>query len=316
MMIDHIESAAHFIEAAKVKPMSKRIGDIAMFLVASLWLCACGVAVSSPLISLSAENGLIGCEFSASFSVAAAPLTSTGGFNGHIVFPSGMEVQNVARGDEISSGYFDLQFTQQERNFRFVVYSTVANRTISGEIFALTVAIDAGEAPGVRQLLFSEENPYPMVNSKHAVANVDGSSSLAHDTSNASFLIYTMTSDHDGDGMSDYYESLYGLDPYVDDAQLDSDGDGYTNLDEYVRQSDPKDPLDYNNCLGDEIFIPTTTYDDSKPYICRANGSITLEQGSIIVVSEPANVNLGAPKVVMEAGTILSVETGAIFSVD
>lgn len=48
-------------------------------------------------------------------------------------------------------------------------------------------------------------------------------------------------SDDDGDGMPDYWEYLYGLDPLKNDAQADKDGDGYTNKEEYNAGTDPSD---------------------------------------------------------------------------
>jgi hypothetical protein len=45
--------------------------------------------------------------------------------------------------------------------------------------------------------------------------------------------------DDDGDGMSDVWESQYGLNPLVDDAQEDLDGDGVSNGEEFTLNSDP-----------------------------------------------------------------------------
>lgn len=45
--------------------------------------------------------------------------------------------------------------------------------------------------------------------------------------------------DDDGDGMSDLWETQYGLNPLVDDAQEDLDGDGITNGEEFAINSDP-----------------------------------------------------------------------------
>jgi hypothetical protein len=49
--------------------------------------------------------------------------------------------------------------------------------------------------------------------------------------------------DTDGDDMFDGWEVTYGLDPLDDnDASVDLDGDGFTNLQEYQRGTDPGDP--------------------------------------------------------------------------
>lgn len=48
--------------------------------------------------------------------------------------------------------------------------------------------------------------------------------------------------DEDGDGLPDVWETFYGLDPKSgSDAHLDSDSDGYTNLEEYNGGSNPLD---------------------------------------------------------------------------
>jgi hypothetical protein len=46
--------------------------------------------------------------------------------------------------------------------------------------------------------------------------------------------------DSDNDGIPDYWEKQYGLNPNdPSDAMKDSDGDGYTNIEEYVNNTDP-----------------------------------------------------------------------------
>lgn len=45
--------------------------------------------------------------------------------------------------------------------------------------------------------------------------------------------------DDDGDGMPDTWEILYHLDPLINDASQDLDGDGFSNIDEYKNNTDP-----------------------------------------------------------------------------
>jgi hypothetical protein len=51
--------------------------------------------------------------------------------------------------------------------------------------------------------------------------------------------------DTDGDGMTDTWESNHGSNPSVPDADADADGDGYTNIEEYRAEENPK--LDTDN---------------------------------------------------------------------
>ncbi len=52
--------------------------------------------------------------------------------------------------------------------------------------------------------------------------------------------------DSDGDGLPDVWERRYGLNPLdPKDAHHDLDGDGFTNLEEYLAETDPADPASH-----------------------------------------------------------------------
>ncbi|MEZ5329808.1 MAG: LamG-like jellyroll fold domain-containing protein [Verrucomicrobiales bacterium] len=63
--------------------------------------------------------------------------------------------------------------------------------------------------------------------------------------------------DSDGDGIPDNYETENGLDPDVDDAALDKDGDTISNLDEYNNGTLANNPDSDGDGLGDPIETNT-----------------------------------------------------------
>ena len=76
--------------------------------------------------------------------------------------------------------------------------------------------------------------------------------------------------DTDGDGLPDEWEKRFGLnvnDPA--DANADLDGDEFTNLEEYVAKTDPKDPKDHPDYL-DSLKIVLPLKETSMPFVFRA----------------------------------------------
>ncbi len=71
--------------------------------------------------------------------------------------------------------------------------------------------------------------------------------------------------DSDNDGMTDAWETKYGLNPNdPNDAGKDADGDTFTNLEEFTAKTDPTNPEDHPDFLGDlkiagnfkEVLLP------------------------------------------------------------
>ena len=69
--------------------------------------------------------------------------------------------------------------------------------------------------------------------------------------------------DGDGDGMSDIWEWIHGIDPFGNDAALDSDADGLTNLDEFNNNTNPTLADTDGDALndGDEVALGTDPLD-------------------------------------------------------
>ncbi len=70
--------------------------------------------------------------------------------------------------------------------------------------------------------------------------------------------------DTDNDGMPDAYELAHGLNPNLNDASEDSDGDGLANIDEFRIGTDPKNPDTDGDGLSDGIETNTGIWVSAK----------------------------------------------------
>ena len=91
--------------------------------------------------------------------------------------------------------------------------------------------------------------------------------------------------DSDGDGLPDWYERLYGLKCMIADAQLDSDGDGRTNLQEYNAGTNPRISDDWTkaSAVTDDSFVTDTRvyYTGGNPDFDEAFAVIRVSDGFI-----------------------------------
>jgi len=91
--------------------------------------------------------------------------------------------------------------------------------------------------------------------------------------------------DWDADGMPDDWEIAHGLNPWVNDADIDADNDGLTNLEEYELGFDPFNP----DSDGDGILDGQEGYRIERE---DSNGSRGLTRGVQILASDETGVTI------------------------
>jgi len=102
--------------------------------------------------------------------------------------------------------------------------------------------------------------------------------------------VITITGDDDHDGMPDVWESEHGLSSFdPSDANQDPDGDGATNLQEYIAGTDPHDPSSVLKIFpviqGNTVELRFRTVQDIRYAIERAPSPVGpwTQVGSVIV---------------------------------
>lgn len=110
-------------------------------------------------------------------------------------------------------------------------------------------------------------------------------------------VISVPTDDIDGDGMPDFWEQKYGLDPQVKDNLDDFDGDGLTNQEEYQRASDPTSDNRMPTLLlntvriyekGRTLFQPQIIDSDTEPTSITVS-FVAIPDGVSLVYAGPGN---------------------------
>jgi PKD repeat protein len=100
--------------------------------------------------------------------------------------------------------------------------------------------------------------------------------------------------DDDNDGMPDVWETTYGLNPLnAEDANLDSDGDGLTNLQEYLVGTNPANA----DSDGDGVTDGQDPYPTEAPTLTLSTNSLLSDESAEVALTVSY---LNAPSIVIE----------------
>jgi hypothetical protein len=237
----------------------KKIMSASLALFCLLFVSTAQAAIS---LVLDSPHGMQGSQIEV--AIHASTDTPLAGFNLEIILPTGISINNVSPGDLLlGSGSYQLSHQVDGQKLRVICWSNTTSFNGSGEILKLNLQLDTAPL-GLQGLIFAVINSDPLVNSRHAVSNIDGSESLAHDVLNDTFLVFSQDSDFDADGLPDAWEVGFGLDPLANNSDADFDDDGFTDAQEFEAGTDPTDPLSKPECFGDD-YIFCDGFEDMAP---------------------------------------------------
>ncbi|MCI5195295.1 MAG: hypothetical protein D3919_03525 [Candidatus Electrothrix sp. AW5] len=216
-------------------------------------------AQAAPTLSLSSSSAEPGSSTTLQLSISGVE-TSYSGFNAELKYPACMSVSSVEAGTLLDSSFLmdSVETTGTEGNtLSFLAYSGTGSFSADGVLLSLIFEVGADCPTGQHTVSFASVNPEPLVNSRHALANQDGSVSVSHQVSNGSIVLAT-DNDTDQDGMEDDWERFY-FGNLSHDGSADSDQDGYTDLQEYLNFSNGEQDPEGNAFDPTRVNVPGGT---------------------------------------------------------
>lgn len=137
----------------------------------------------------------------------------------------------------------DIEYTYQTElvdiGGEFSYKLTIPHQALSTGLSVDSTVIPLGVGEKTYEFVSIEVNNYPAAILWSEVDFLSLIQSARAATYRVDLIVSFDLLDTDGDGMPDWWEKFYGLDWQTPDAGLDTDGDGWSNLDEYLRGTNP-----------------------------------------------------------------------------
>jgi hypothetical protein len=145
------------------------------------------------------------------------------------------------------------------------VYDASFERNLSGRTFTSAFVLVYATVDEANTVSEADKDYSTRLVSVMTTLDTDGDGLL--DGEEAHYGTNPLLADSDGDGMPDGWEIAHGLNPLINDALADPDGDGFSNLEEFLGGSDPRDPASIPRT---DNTPPTSAVDSISPTRCRS----------------------------------------------
>lgn len=219
-----------------------------------------------------------------------------GGFNARIALPQGVSLSAVNRGPLLPVLFTIDQSMSSSGNevwLSLVGFSATSSITApEGKLLDLVLQVTSTAVAGTYNIHFADENPDPLVNSRHALANADGSQSVIHTVAGMNLTILSSGLDSDGDGIPD------STDPDDDNDGVPDDKDAFPlNPNEWADtdQDGIGDNADTETllCQAAALMLEGSTF---GPGTHRVGSQDSITTQGVVRFLPGANVTLVAPR--------------------